>query len=532
MRMGRRVKTGSLLLLAVGVAGAAATHRATHGVWFPRRPAADWPSARADPSAQGWTAWNPIPIGPFIRGVRGERPDDVWAWSDAGIMHWDGRTWTRVLRPPRGVGSIAEVGESSGTLWVRLAIHHPARAEGCMIVSDWNETHDWCRIDGDWHLEGCPAPPAGRTADALLPPVPGAFVNREELARLWSAHPHDPSLPPIRLERGYRVGGGEVWAVDRMDNWLAHFDGKRWTAATNLRSNAIWLAAEDDGWLVTPGQLHRWDGRDWKPAASTPDVVQSIWGSASDDVWAVGGVGLVMHFDGRRWSEQRLPGNAMLTSVSGRAPDDVWITGCDRTAFTAHWDGRDWIQESIAPSGELSDPQRNACPLLAPGYDRGALAAVGDRMFEFRGGRWRPTNSPPLGPGAASSQIVQLASHPAGGIWGAGRESDTGVLIYDRENNGIGKRTWLRPLVIRRGATDWAIYATSFRGAGANRIWVRGPDDVWVVGDKGLILHFEGVGGRREESGTDETLIGIHGAGRTIWVIGAEGALLRRQLSK
>ena len=61
----------------------------------------------------------------------------------------------------------------------------------------------------------------------------------------------------------------------------------------------------------------------------------------------------------------------------------------------------------------------------------------------------------------------------------------------------------------------------------AKAVWARASDDVWVVGAAGMILHFDGRAWTREESGTDETLVGIHGAGDTIWVIGEEGGLLR-----
>ena len=68
------------------------------------------------------------------------------------------------------------------------------------------------------------------------------------------------------------------------------------------------------------------------------------------------------------------------------------------------------------------------------------------------------------------------------------------------------------------------------RWGSASAVWARAADDVWVVGSDGLILHFDGRTWTQEPSGTDEPLVGVHGAGRTIWVIGAEGGLYRRKL--
>jgi hypothetical protein len=544
----RRVKTGSLLLFAIGVAGAAAIHRATHGVWFGPRvavgpaPAAGWfagsvPAwpAPAEARRDAWTAWNPIPVGLIIRGVRGERPDDVWAWSDWGIMHWDGRRWTRVRRPLRGYGTIAAVGESEGVLWVRLERLHLGRSRGCILEADRIETHDWCRKDGEWRLDGCGARRGGGASSWLGPITTDTFVGRDELARLWSAHPHTASLPPIALERGYRVGGGELWAVDGDGRWLAHFDGARWTAATNQSIRAIWLAGDDDGWRIDDGGLRRWDGGDWKAAVRPPERLTSIWGAAADDVWAVGGDGLVMHFDGQRWRQQQLAGAAALGGVTGRARDDVWVSGfIGGDGFTAHWDGSRWTPRNISPDDKPYDPPNNNCPLLAAQEGDCALAVLGSRMFERRGGAWEETVNPMAlvgdAPGAAGwiSGIAADGARP-GGAWVVGRQSNGESSRIGEEHDGIQTPTF-SPFVVRREGVAWTKQAIFGEVGGANRIWARAADDVWVVGSNGMILHFDGRTWTREESGTDEELVDIHGAGRTIWVVGNEGGLLRRRL--
>ncbi len=531
----RRVKTGSLLLLAIGVAGAAAIHRATHGVWF-GRPAPAWPApARADARRDAWTAWNPIPVGLIVRGVRGERPDDVWAWGDAGIMHWDGGRWTRVRRPLRGYGTIDAVGESDGILWARLARAHLGHANGCIVEPDYIETHDWCRKDGEWRLDGCGTPRGGGTGSPLAPITTDTFVGREELARLWSAHPHAASLPAIALERGYRVGGGELWAVDGTGRWLAHFDGARWTAATNQSIRALWLAGDDDGWMIDESGLRRWDGDAWKAAVQPAEPLTSIWGAAAGDVWAVGGVGLVLHFDGQRWSEQHLAGAAALWGVTGGARDDAWISGCVAgRGFTAHWDGARWTPRIISPDDKPYDPPNNNCPLLAAQAGGRALAVLGTRVFETDAGGWHETDSPIALAGdspLAGGWIGGIATDDLwpGGAWVVGRQNNGATWRIHEENDGIQKSTFV-PFVVRREGALWMKQDIFGEVGGANRIWARAVDDVWVVGANGMILHFDGRTWTREESGTDEELVDIHGAGRTIWVVGNEGGLLRRKL--
>jgi hypothetical protein len=49
------------------------------------------------------------------------------------------------------------------------------------------------------------------------------------------------------------------------------------------------------------------------------------------------------------------------------------------------------------------------------------------------------------------------------------------------------------------------------------------PDDVYAVGDHGLILHFDGASWQRAESGTDLPLYGSWGAsGDDVWIVGGD----------
>jgi hypothetical protein len=58
-----------------------------------------------------------------------------------------------------------------------------------------------------------------------------------------------------------------------------------------------------------------------------------LWGSAADDVWAVGDAGLALHWDGTTWTPIEaatlgLEANDLYT-VWGTGKDDVWIAGRD-----------------------------------------------------------------------------------------------------------------------------------------------------------------------------------------------------------
>jgi hypothetical protein len=61
-------------------------------------------------------------------------------------------------------------------------------------------------------------------------------------------------------------------------------------------------------------------------------------------------------------------------------------------------------------------------------------------------------------------------------------------------------------------------------------VWGTGPDDVYVVGQPGLIFHWDGSSWSQQESGTTATLTDVWGDGSgTIYVTGHDGVILRSQ---
>jgi hypothetical protein len=54
-------------------------------------------------------------------------------------------------------------------------------------------------------------------------------------------------------------------------------------------------------------------------------------------------------------------------------------------------------------------------------------------------------------------------------------------------------------------------------------VWGSSRDDVWAVGDKGVILHFDGRTWKVSNSGTEKNLTGVHGSGPDVWAVGEGG---------
>jgi photosystem II stability/assembly factor-like uncharacterized protein len=63
----------------------------------------------------------------------------------------------------------------------------------------------------------------------------------------------------------------------------------------------------------------------------------------------------------------------------------------------------------------------------------------------------------------------------------------------------------------------------------AGRVWGSAPNDVWIVGEQGTILHYDGTNWNVSNSGTRTTLRRVLGtAADDVWVGGDNGVILHR----
>jgi hypothetical protein len=379
-------------------------------------------------------------------------------------------------------------------------------------------------------------------------------------------------------------GGGNftgVWASGAYDVYVVgtgilHWDGSRWsTAIPDHPFNDVWGSGPNDVFAVGPAVVAHWDGARWStwdgsrwstppdgagPAAGGggggPEngLLESVWGSGPDDVYAVGGewkqdVG-VWHWNGKSWSRVADPvfQTALeLTSVWGTGPGDVFVAGHvpDSNGYLTddgdyisaaifHWDGSGW---SVFTAGAVAvqfygfagtDPKDvfavgsgptahwdgtswsmmpgAAEPLTAAWAGGGEVFAVGScgAVFKWDGGTWV----------AVQAGNAQCDIH-TGGIYGTGGNVfavGPGPTHARRDSSAWSAVTsgvsWS---ALWAGAADNA-YAVSLEGishwdgarwstvwtsdgepASLNAVWGSGATDVFAVGAAGLVLHWDGT---------------------------------------
>jgi hypothetical protein len=145
-----------------------------------------------------------------------------------------------------------------------------------------------------------------------------------------------------------RFAVGEGGLVLRVEGTSA----TRLSAPTTATLFGVWGAAPDDVWAVGGDPqgsgledvvLH-FDGSAWS-AVNVPErrgvALLKVWGTATDDVWLCGQLGTLWRWSGASFEAHHLATRANVTTVAGRARDDVWAVGGPPFALF-HEDGAEW----------------------------------------------------------------------------------------------------------------------------------------------------------------------------------------------
>ena len=214
----------------------------------------------------------------------------------------------------------------------------------------------------------------------------------------------------IYLPQGvWGAGPRDVWVVGNQRACVMRWNGVEWSKVDlgvawsydALDLSCIWGSGPRDVWIggscrpgIGPcdvfdpygggearGVVLHWDGARWsRPAVIAREPINRLWGAGADDVWAVTDSAALV-WDGIGWSERRCSPRGALADVAGTGPDDVWLVGNRNTIL--HWDGQ-----------AITD--------LAPGDDAGpdlrAVHATRDQV-------WVAGSSKPF----ASSPIRRMA---------------------------------------------------------------------------------------------------------------------------
>jgi hypothetical protein len=242
------------------------------------------------------------------RAIWGSSPNDVWAVGDKGIVaHYDGHEWAPAPSGTTEENLTSVWGTSPTEVW---------------IASDKGTIFRW---DGkSWTR-------ANEIKDTVLLSV-------------WASGPND------------------IWAVGTVDGEagaVRHYNGSVWDQARVPGATSVWQirgTGPHDVWMVGSSQrgegllLRSLDGKKFDTAGYKGPGLRSVWPRTPNDVWVAPYQGDVQRWDGKAWSSLPVPGKRLL-HIDGSGPDDVWAVGGD--GLSLHYEHGTWSPEETHTSGVL-----------------------------------------------------------------------------------------------------------------------------------------------------------------------------------
>jgi hypothetical protein len=233
-----------------------------------------------------------------LRAVHGTGPDAVWAVGDGGTARfYNGAQWSPL--------SLPTTEDLNAVFALSTSDVYVAGDNGLILRYD----------GGDWSSPYTPAGSprmlniwASSPSDVYVSGTASTLLHYDGTA--WKSQSLSPVFSSFNIHRVWGLGPSEVYVA-------AELLGGPYPVAGEV--------AHGGGWV------YRFDGTAWSEFYTDPfQDVWSIWGSATDDIWASGDFGSIIHYDGDDWSTVWYPNTntgKLLQSSWGSAAANIFIAG-------------------------------------------------------------------------------------------------------------------------------------------------------------------------------------------------------------
>jgi photosystem II stability/assembly factor-like uncharacterized protein len=293
--------------------------------------------------------------------------------------------------------------------------------------------------------------------------------------------------------------------------------------------NAIASPASNELWAVGEGgQILHWQGKEWLPVASpTPATLFDIDFISPNEGWVVGGLdidgdpydinatytGIILHWNGNSWTVVPQPTTGALRAVEAISANDAWAVGDGGTIL--HWNGQQWQTVSSPTTLPLL-----SIDFVSPteGWIAGGLVVDVDGIFtgiilRWNGSSWTEIKTTPY----LLASIDMLSSSEGWSVGGlvAGGPTGSRMLHWDGVN-------WQEvPHPTNEVLTEVSMASATEGWAVGSRYY---PSDTPMPG----LLHWDGQSWKQEEVATDLAEISVETlSANEAWVTGADGRMLR-----
>ena len=254
----------------------------------------------------------------------------------------------------------------------------------------------------------------------------------------------------------------------------------------------IWGTSANDIFAVGgDGAIIHYDGAAWHTMESTRENVsgsslRGVWGSSSSNVYAVGYHGVILEYNGNAWSLV-YGGNEpfFFFDVWGSSASDIFVVG--EQGKIVHYDGNAWrSMDSGTFSWGLS---------AVWGSSASDVFVVGEygKIFHYDGNAWSSMDSGTL--------------KTLNGVWGTSA-TDVYAVGDSRTILHYNGSTW-SPMTVKHGSYF-------------NDVWGTSDSDIFVVGRFGGILHYNGSTWSPMAESVGDVLYGIWGTSPTnVYAVGS-----------
>ncbi len=260
-------------------------------------------------------------------------------------------------------------------------------------------------------------------------------------------------------------------------------------------------------------------------------TLMAVWGSGKDDVWAVGSAATIVHWDGASWTT--IPFSAPITNtfytVWGSGPKDVWFASSTDALFHAGgFAGATTKLQKI----DTPLPYDMHVPVRRIWGTSAAQIMLATHRYEL-----------PVGDDLVTGNLLRRGAPDAGAtewspvpgtenvlaIWGTSFDD-----IWVTADGSAGSEGWKVAMSYHGkagpdGQLEWTLVDSRSRAA-LRALWGSSANDIWAVGDVGVIRRVTDATQSEWtsiESPTREDLHGLWGsAADDIWAVGATGTII------
>lgn len=277
----------------------------------------------------------------------------------------------------------------------------------------------------------------------------------------------------------------------------------------------VWGSASNDVYVVGGSGtiLHSSNsGATWLARNSaTTATLYGVWGSGSDDIYAVGTAGRIFHSadGGTTWTPQTSGTTSLLYAVWGSGSSDVFIAGAAGVMLHSANGGVTWTPQTVPTSLDLHSIWGfGSGDIFAGGEDGTILHSTN------HGATWASQPNPSL--------------YAVNGFWGGAPGDLFAVAGQVDIINGIAT-TFAGLVHTGNGGGSWTSQTPGpSPSTQLNAIWGSAVNNVYVVGNSGKLI-------RTVDGGTNwirvvpagSTLSAIWGSGpRDIYAVGVNGLIM------